>query len=37
MSLKEKIDNLNKEAEAMGFTLCYDLEDHGRLKHCRVE
>jgi hypothetical protein len=32
MSLEEKIDSLNKGAEAMGFSLCYDLEGRGKLK-----
>jgi hypothetical protein len=32
MSLEEKIDSLNKEAEAMGFSLCYDLAGQGKLK-----
>jgi hypothetical protein len=32
MSLEEKIDSLNKEAVAMGFSLCYDLEGRGKLK-----
>jgi hypothetical protein len=32
MSLEEKIDSLNKEAEAMGFSLCYDLVGQGKLK-----
>jgi hypothetical protein len=31
MSLEEKIDSLNKEAEAMGFSLCYDLIGKGKL------
>jgi hypothetical protein len=35
MSLEEKIDNLNKEAEAMGFPLCYDLAGQGKLKPCQ--
>ena len=37
MTLKEKIESLNKEAEAflapMGKTLCYDLVGKGKLKH----
>jgi hypothetical protein len=32
MSLEEKIDSLNQEAKAMGFSLCYDLEGQGKLK-----
>jgi hypothetical protein len=32
MSLDEKIASLNQEAEAMGFSLCYDLEGQGKLK-----
>jgi hypothetical protein len=32
MSLEEKIDSLNKEAEAMGFSLYHGLEGQGKLK-----
>jgi hypothetical protein len=32
MSLEEKIDSLNQEAEVMGFSLCHDLEGQGKLK-----
>jgi hypothetical protein len=32
MSPEEEADYLNKKAEAMGFSLCYDLVGQGKLK-----